>query len=126
MLPCFHGALVQLIERRIVSPVVTGLSPVCTAIRDAEEKGYFVSNLQPLPSDYRQPFSLVALFFNIGYVAQLVEQMAVNHLVAGSNPALPAKADAVEWTYFDFTTWVAGSSPALAALSGEIVQMVEQ
>lgn len=79
-----------------------------------------------LPNDYRQPFSLVALLFFHGYVAQLVEQMAVSHLAAGSNPALPSKADAVEWTYFDFTTWVAGSSPAFATIIGEIVQMVEQ
>lgn len=72
------------------------------------------------------PFHFLLSFF-YGCVAQLVEQMAVNHLVAGSNPASPAKADNVERTYFDFTTCVAGSSPALAAIIiGEIVQMVEQ
>lgn len=63
MLPCFYGALVQLIERRIVSPVVTGLSPVCTAIRDAEDKGYFVSILIPLSdSQYKTLVVCCSLF----------------------------------------------------------------
>ncbi len=38
--------------------------------------------------------------------------MAVNHLVSGSNPDMPANADAVERANFAFTTWVSCSGPA--------------
>jgi hypothetical protein len=57
--------------------------------------------------------------FHIGDVAQSVEQMAVNHLVGGSSPSIPAKIGA--WrsgqTHRTLTPTLMGSNPIAPAMT---------
>ena len=79
----------QLVEPRIVIPVVVGSSPI----------------IHPIPSREcceRYRLNAPVLMTVHGPLAQLVEQVALNHLVEGSSPSRPTKSKGPRYGAFRF------------------------
>ena len=73
----------QLVESRIVIPVVAGSSPV---VHPKECRLGFAFQAQQTPSKGAKKRNVL-----FGPLAQLVEQMTLNHRVVGSIPTRPTK-----------------------------------